>query len=80
MINEGRVKDAVEESLTPEQIDKYAELVATGEAEFPDGLPQDQHEDLTTKVRSRLRRRMTLLVARAIAQDIRLEQERREAI
>jgi len=80
MNDEGRVENAIEKPITPEQLGKYADLVAAGNAEFPDGLPQDQRRDLTTKVRSRLRRRMVLLIARAIAQDIRVEQEGRETV
>ena len=76
MASKGRVENAVQEPLTTEQVDKYAELVAAGEAEFPSGLPKNQEEDLISKIRSRLRRRLVLFIAREIARDVRAESER----
>ena len=65
--------DNVQKSLTPEQMNKFAELVAAGEAEFPDGLSREQEEELTGEVRSRLRQRLVHLIAHRIALDIRSE-------
>lgn len=70
MQTQGREGDAGSLSLTTEQFDRYAELVAAGEAEFPNGLPRDQEEDLVKEVRSRLRRRLVRLIARQIALEI----------
>jgi len=59
--------------LTPEQMDRFAALIATGEAEFPGGLSREQEEELTGEVRTRLRRRLVHLIAHRIALDIRSE-------
>ncbi len=73
MADEGRAEDVVTEPLTPEQMDRYADLVAAAEAEFPDGLSREQEEELTGEVRTRLRRRLVHLIAHRIALDIRSE-------
>ncbi len=73
MQTQGRDGDAGSLSLTTEQFARYAELVASGKAEFPDGLPKEQEEDLVKEIRSKLRRRLVLLIAREIARDIRSE-------
>jgi hypothetical protein len=76
MANEEHAKVAVAEPLTPEQMERYADLVAGGKAELPDGLVPAQEHDLVGMVRSRLRRRLVSLIARQIARDLRSGPER----
>ena len=76
MADEGRAEDVVTEPLTPEQMDRYAGLVAAGEAELPDGLLPEQEDELIRKVRDRLRRQFVIFVARQIARDVRSASER----
>jgi hypothetical protein len=60
-------------SFTPEQLKKFADLVAAGEAELPDGLSSEQEAALIHEVRVRLRDRLVGLIVRRIALDIALE-------
>ena len=53
------------------QIERLAELVAGGEVEWPDDLPESQAAELTAAVRRCRRSRLIKLIARQIAQDIR---------
>lgn len=56
--------------LTPEQLARWAELVARDEAEPPPGLAQAQEEQLRQQVRRLRRARLVQFVARQIALDI----------
>jgi hypothetical protein len=76
MSNEGCSTAVIAEPLTPEQMDRYADLVAGGKAELPNGLLPAQERDLVGKVRSRLRRRLVSFIARQIARDLRSGPER----
>ena len=75
MSNEGCSTTVIAEPLTPDQKDRYADLVAGGKAELPDGLLPAQERDLVGKVRCRLRRRLVSFIARQIARDIRSANE-----
>lgn len=75
MTDEECAEVVVAEPLTPEQMDRYADLVAGGKAELPDGLLPAQELDLVGMVRSRLRRRFVSFIARQIARDIRSANE-----
>ncbi len=72
MAREGTAGNGIEKPLTVAQMDKYAELVAAGEAEFPDGLSREQEAALARRTRARLRDRLVDLVARRVAHDIAL--------
>ena len=63
------------EPLTSEQVNRYADLVASGKANLPDGLAPAQQRDLIAKVRDRMRRRLVSFLARQIARDILLALE-----
>jgi len=56
--------------LTPDQIQRWAALIADGAGEFPQELPAPDRDRLVGEVRRRLRARLITLVARAIAQDL----------
>jgi hypothetical protein len=62
---------APETCLTTEQIDRWADVIADGRDDFPDGLPSPSRERLLTAVRERLRSRLVHLIARAIAARLR---------
>ena len=47
-----------------------AELIASGEASFPDGLMKNEEQKLLQAVQDRRRRRLVQYIAGAIAQDI----------
>ena len=64
--------------FTSGQTSKFAELVAAGQAELPDGLSRAQEAALIREVRVRLRHRLVALVARRIANDIAIEAEPEE--
>lgn len=57
--------------LTAEQLARWADLVARGEAELPGGLPSAQEEELLQQVRWLRRGRLVQFIAAQIAQDIR---------
>jgi hypothetical protein len=57
--------------LTPEQIRRWASLVADGTSEFPGDLAPVDRDRLLVATRRLLRERLVRLVARAIAIDIR---------
>ncbi len=56
--------------LTEPQLDRWAQLLADGEVEFPDDLPAGQAERLLALVRRRRRNRLVTLIARQIARQI----------
>src|SRR5262249_33485781 len=56
--------------LTPEQLQRWADLVARGEADLPLGLAQAQEEELQQQVRRLRRALLVQFIARQIAQDI----------
>jgi hypothetical protein len=56
--------------LTPEQVCRWAELIASGEGAFPDDPPSDDHQRLAAEVRRLLRARLLAFIAGAIARDI----------
>jgi hypothetical protein len=53
--------------LTPEQIDRWAALIADGRDNFPGDLPSPDRDVLLAAVRQQLRGRLIRLIARAIA-------------
>jgi hypothetical protein len=57
--------------LTDDQVSRWADLIADGRDDLPDGLPPHDHERLAEAVRRRLRDRMLRLIARAIAARLR---------
>jgi hypothetical protein len=57
-------------ALTSEQRKRWADLVATGEAAFPDNLLEVDNEALCREVRQRRRDRLIRFVACAIAREI----------
>ncbi len=56
--------------LSGQQLNRWAELVATGEAGFPDNLLKADEAALCRQVRQRRRDRLIRFVARAIAREI----------
>lgn len=56
--------------LTREQLGRQAELIAAGEAEFPDDLPPAQQVLLADEVRRLRRARLVTFIARQIALDV----------
>lgn len=56
--------------LSQEQLARMANLIASGEAAFPEDLEPLDRERLETQVRKLLKSRLLVLIARAIAQDI----------
>lgn len=56
--------------LTPEQIRRWATLIAAGEDEFPPALPPPDRDRLAGEVRALLRERLVDLIARAVARDL----------
>jgi len=61
---------AAPSGLTAEQLARWAELIAGGEAHFPGSLGRDQQRHLLELVRQRRRSRLVQFIARAIAQEI----------
>jgi hypothetical protein len=57
--------------LTDDQVSRWADLIADGRDDLPDGLPAQDRERLAEAVRRRLRDRMLRLIARAIAARLR---------
>jgi hypothetical protein len=53
--------------LSPEQVDRWAALIADGRDVFPDDLPSPDRDRLLAAVRDALRSRLVRLIARAIA-------------
>lgn len=60
----------VPQQLTAEQLADWADVVSRGEAEIPQGLSQDQEQELRLRVRQFLRQRLVQFIARRIARDI----------
>jgi len=56
--------------LSPDQLNRWAELVAGGEVSFPDHLHNEDRALLVEEVQRRRRSRLVHSIARAIAQDI----------
>jgi hypothetical protein len=59
--------------LSREQVDRWAMLIARGETEFPDELPEVDRDELLRTVRRLLRDRLVAFVARVIAFDLQRE-------
>ncbi len=73
----GQDRDAAEpntaapEACTPTaDVGRLAPLVADGEVDWPDDLPEQQAAELTAMVRRRRRSRLIKLIARLIAAQI----------
>lgn len=56
-------------SPTPEQLDRVAQLVASGELVFPGDLPLEHEQRLVLDVQQRRRRMLVKYIARTIALD-----------
>jgi hypothetical protein len=65
-----RALEAGEPRLTPEQIERWAELIADGSDAFPADLPPPDQDRLLSAVQRRRRDRLVLHIARAIAHDL----------
>lgn len=63
-----------EQELAEAQLQRWAQLVADGDAEFPDSMPGPQAERLLAEVRRRRRDRLIKLFARQIAQSVRRDE------
>ena len=63
--------------LAPDQIQRWAALIADGACELPQELPVPDRHRLINEIRRQLRARLITLVARAIAQDL-YRRERRQ--
>lgn len=61
---------AAEPELTPEQVQRWAELIADGRDVFPADLPLPDRDRLLMEVRRRRRDRLVLHIARVIAHDL----------
>lgn len=59
-----------ESSASKDQLRRWAELIAEGQAPFPEGLSPAEHEQLVALVRFQLRGRLAQLIARALATHI----------
>jgi hypothetical protein len=57
-------------ALTPEQMARWAALIARGEAEFPPSLTRAQEEQLRHEVRQQRRARLVQFIARQIARSL----------
>jgi hypothetical protein len=57
--------------FSPEELQRWADLVASGEVTFPENLSPGGCKQLAEEVRRRRRSRLVKFVARAIAEDIR---------
>jgi hypothetical protein len=57
--------------LTAEQIQRWAELIANGDDQFPRNLLSCDRDQLAAEVRHRRRERLMVHIARAIALDLR---------
>lgn len=66
----GGPRSAANNHLLPEELKRWAELVANAEVAFPDDLNASDRARLLDEVRSRRRSRLIHFIARAIAQDI----------
>ena len=64
---------SAETCLTPEQADRWADVIAEGRDDFPDDLSSPSRERLLAAVRERLRGRLVRHIARAIAARLRLQ-------
>ena len=67
--------DAIVEQLSPDQLSKWAQLVADGDTEFPPGLAPALEERMVRAVRRLRCARLFTFVARQIAQSI-VEEDR----
>ena len=56
--------------LVPDELNRWADLVANTEVAFPEGLTAVDRARLLEDVRRRRRSRLVQFIARAIAQDI----------
>jgi hypothetical protein len=56
--------------LSPLQLERWADLVACGDALLPEGLAPDQERQLRQQVRRLRRARLVEYIARQIAQDL----------
>jgi len=63
---------AIEPTLTQDQVQRWAELIAVGRDAFPVDLPPPDRDSLLAAVRRRRRDRLVLHIARAIACDLRV--------
>ena len=59
-----------ESELTEEQLQRWAQLIACGEAEFPSELGLEDLKELLLLIGHFRRERLVSFIARAIAQDI----------
>lgn len=57
-------------TLTSQQLDRWADLVAAGESPFPSGLADQDERQLVELVRRRRRARLVQFIARVIAREI----------
>src|SRR5579871_1507004 len=60
-------------ALTPQQVDRLAELIADGCYELPSELEPADRDRLIGEVRARLRNRLVRLIARALAHRLHRE-------
>jgi hypothetical protein len=58
------------EPLSEDQLARWADLIAAGRAEFPDGLAATQMAHLGSQVRERCRARLVHWIARTVALDL----------
>ena len=66
------------QTLTAEQMNRWASLLAQGSETIPSGLPPEQVEELIVRVRRLRHERMVRHIARQIARDI--DQNRRASL
>ncbi len=66
---------AIPASLDHDQLQRWAQMIADGRSEFPNGLAALDHDHLLAAVRQRLRDRMVRHIARAIAARLRDDAE-----
>jgi hypothetical protein len=56
--------------LSPDQLARWCDVIACGDAEIPPGLVHSQEEELQQQVRQLRRTRLVQFIARQIALDI----------
>ena len=76
--NASSVQPTSPTGLTDDQVRRWAELIATGESEFPAELTGTDRQRLLDETRRLLRQRLMQLVAHAVAKAIHERQSPRD--
>ena len=74
-VSRRNVQPAANDFRSPEELKRWADLVANAEVAFPENLTAEGRAQLVEQVRRRRRFRLVQYIARAIAMDIAHERE-----